>query len=93
MAEDATGPISMHRQSVQRLLWIASDCDGEGGGRSSAMVLDIDETSLSGFCELRTRGLWVSVCRRSMRGWWSPDAAMVIPGTLRLFNRAQSGRG
>lgn len=53
-----------------------------------AMVLDIDETSLSNFCEMRREdyGFFLS----QMNRWMSmPDAAMPIAGTLRLLNKAR----
>jgi acid phosphatase len=58
-------------------------------GEKLAMVLDIDETSLSGFCELRREDYGFLFA--AFNAWVvSPDAAMVIPGTLRLFNRARA---
>jgi acid phosphatase len=56
-------------------------------GEKVAMVLDIDETSLSGFCELRREDYGFLLA--AFNAWVvSPEAAMAIPGTLRLFNRA-----
>lgn len=60
-------------------------------GEKLAMVLDIDETSLSGFCEFRREdygfllGPWTK---------WAltPQAAMPIPGTVALFNKAKALR-
>jgi acid phosphatase len=58
-------------------------------GEKLAMVLDIDETSLSGFCELRREDYGFLLA--AFNAWVvSPDAAMVIPGTLRLFNKARA---
>lgn len=54
-----------------------------------AVVLDIDETSLSGFCELRREDYGFFLAQ--MNHWMStPEAAAPIPGTLRLFNKARS---
>ena len=58
-------------------------------GEKLAMVLDIDETSLSSFCELRREDYGFLLA--AFNAWVvSPDAAMAIPGTLRLFNRARA---
>jgi acid phosphatase len=58
-------------------------------GEKLAMVLDIDETSLSGFCELRQEDYGFLLA--AFNAWVvSPAAAMPIPGTLRLFNKARA---
>ena len=58
-------------------------------GEKLAMVLDIDETSLSSFCELRREDYGFLLDPYSK--WLvSPDAALAIPGTLRLFNKARA---
>ena len=54
-----------------------------------AMVLDIDETSLSGYCEMKREDFgYIS----GMFNTWvvSPEADVVLPGTLRLFNKARA---
>jgi acid phosphatase len=58
-------------------------------GEKLAMVLDIDETSLSSFCEMRREDYGhLSV---AFNQWVvSPEGAMAIPGTLRLFNKARA---
>jgi predicted secreted acid phosphatase len=58
-------------------------------GEKLAMVLDIDETSMTNYCELR-REDYGSI--PGMYNEWlaSPESAMVIPGTLRLFNKARA---
>ncbi|QHS51122.1 HAD family acid phosphatase [Edaphobacter sp. 12200R-103] len=54
-----------------------------------AAVLDIDETSLSGFCELRREDYGFFLTQ--MNHWMTtPEAAAPISGTLRLFNKARS---
>jgi acid phosphatase len=54
-----------------------------------AVVLDIDETSLSGFCEIRREDYGFLLAQ--MNHWMmTPEAAMPIPGTLRLFNKARA---
>jgi acid phosphatase len=58
-------------------------------GEKLALVLDIDETSLSGFCELRREDYGFLLA--AFNAWVvSPDAALPIPGTLRLFNNARA---
>ena len=54
-----------------------------------AMVLDIDETSLSNYCEQSREnfGFVGSVYNAYLM---SPDASIPIPGTLVLFNQAQA---
>jgi predicted secreted acid phosphatase len=54
-----------------------------------AIVLDIDETSLSSYCEEKHEDYGYI---RTMFETWivSPEASIPIPGTLRLFNRARS---
>jgi acid phosphatase len=58
-------------------------------GEKLALVLDIDETSLSNYCEMKREDYgFLSV----MFNAWevSSDADMALPGTLRLFNRARA---
>ena len=58
-------------------------------GEKLAMVFDIDETSLSSYCEMQREDFgYIS----PMSNAWvvSPDAAVAIPGALRLFSRAKA---
>jgi hypothetical protein len=57
-------------------------------GEKLAVVLDIDETSLSGFCEIR-REDYGFLLKQMNQFLGSPEASMPIPGTLRLFNKAR----
>ena len=58
-------------------------------GEKLAMVLDIDETSMSGFCELRREDYGFLLA--SFNKWVvTPEAAVPIPGTLRLFDKARA---
>jgi HAD superfamily, subfamily IIIB (Acid phosphatase) len=53
-----------------------------------ALVMDIDETTLTNYCEMRREDFgYVSPLYQQ----WeiSPDAATAIPGALRLFNKAR----
>ncbi|CAN5657373.1 HAD family acid phosphatase [soil metagenome] len=54
-----------------------------------AIVLDIDETSLSSYCEEKREDYGFIP---AMFNTWivSPEASIPIPGTLRLFNHARS---
>jgi len=58
-------------------------------GEKLALVLDIDETSLTNYCEMKREDYgFISV---PFNEWAvSPEADMPIPGTLRLFNEARS---
>ena len=58
-------------------------------GERLAMVLDIDETSLSNYCELKREDYgFIS----AMFNEWavSPEADLALPGTLRLFDKARA---
>jgi acid phosphatase len=58
-------------------------------GEKLAMVLDIDETSLTNYCEEKREDFGYVA---SMFNAWtvSPEASMPIPGTLRLFDHARA---
>jgi HAD superfamily, subfamily IIIB (Acid phosphatase) len=54
-----------------------------------AMVLDIDETSLSSYCEEKREDF--GYLRDMFEAWIvSPEASIPIPGTLRLFQHARA---
>lgn len=58
-------------------------------GEKLAVVMDIDETSLSSYCEMQREDYgWI----RDMSYSWvvSPQAAVAIPGALRLYNKARA---
>jgi predicted secreted acid phosphatase len=57
------------------------------GEDNLAMVLDIDETSLSNYCELRREGFGF-IATQFDNFLVSPDASIAIPGTLELYNEA-----
>jgi acid phosphatase len=58
-------------------------------GEKLALVLDIDETSLSSYCEMKKEDF--GFISQMFDGWVaSPEDSMVLPGTLRLFNRARA---
>jgi acid phosphatase len=58
-------------------------------GERLALVLDIDETALSNYCEMKREDYGFLA---AMFNAWevSSDADMALPGTLRLFNRARA---
>ncbi len=58
-------------------------------GEKLAVVMDIDETSLSSYCEMKREDFGYLP---SLANAWvvSPDAAVAIPGGVRLFNRARA---
>jgi acid phosphatase len=58
-------------------------------GERLAMVLDIDETSLSSYCEMKRESFGFIA---AMFNEWvvSREAAVVMPGTLRLFKKARA---
>jgi len=62
---------------------------GRKTGERLAMVLDIDETSLSNYCEMKREDYGFVA---AMFNAWevSPEADMALPGTLRLFNKARA---
>jgi acid phosphatase len=56
-------------------------------GERLALVLDIDETSLSNYCEMKREDY--GFLSAMFNAWEvSPGADIAIPGTLRLFNKA-----
>lgn len=56
-------------------------------GEKLAIVMDIDETTLSNYCEMKREDFGYVA---SVYGPWevSPEAAVAIPGALRLFHEA-----
>ncbi len=58
-------------------------------GDKLAVVFDIDETSLTGYCEMQREDYGFI---RSLNDDWivSPAAAVAIPGAVRLFNHAKA---
>jgi len=58
-------------------------------GDKLAMVLDIDETTLSSYCEMKREDF--GFIAPMFNGWVaSPEAAVAIPGTLRLYREARA---
>jgi HAD superfamily, subfamily IIIB (Acid phosphatase) len=59
-------------------------------GEKLAVVMDIDETTLSGYCEIKREDF--GFIGPMFNGWVvTPEAAVAIPGALRLFNEAKAG--
>ncbi|WP_254063968.1 HAD family acid phosphatase [Granulicella sp. S190] len=73
------------RAEVELGRLIATRKDGE----KLALVLDIDETSLTNYCEMKREDYgFISV---PFNEWAvSPEADMAVPGTLRLFTEARA---
>jgi predicted secreted acid phosphatase len=60
-----------------------------GAGEKLALVMDIDETTLSSYCEMKREDF--GYVGPMFNGWIvSPEASVAIPGALRLFNEAQA---
>ena len=58
-------------------------------GEKLALVMDIDETSLSGYCEFERENF--GYIGPMFNAWIvSPEASVAIPGGLRLFNEAKA---
>ena len=54
-----------------------------------AIVMDIDETSLASYCEMKREDFGYLPALANV--WvMSPEAAVAIPGAVRLFNRAKA---
>jgi acid phosphatase len=62
---------------------------GRTSGERLALVLDVDETSLSNYCEMKREDYGFLAI---MFNAWevSSEADMALPGTLRLFNKARA---
>lgn len=60
-----------------------------GSPAKLAIVMDIDETSLSSYCEMKREDFGYLP---ALANAWvvTPEAAVSIPGALRLFNRAKA---
>jgi hypothetical protein len=58
-------------------------------GEKLALVLDVDETSLSNYCEMKREDYGFLA---AMFNAWevSPGADIAVPGTLRLFNKSKA---
>jgi len=62
---------------------------GRKAGEKLALVLDIDETSLSNYCEMKREDY--GYLSQMFNAWEvSSVANMALPGTLRLFNHARA---
>jgi hypothetical protein len=61
----------------------------KGGGEKLAVVMDIDETTLSSYCEMKREDF--GYVGPMFNGWVvSAEAAVAIPGALRLFGEAKA---
>ena len=61
--------------------------EGAGSVEKLAVVMDIDDTSLSSYCEMKREAF--GYVGPMFNGWVvTPEAAVAIPGALRLFHEA-----
>jgi HAD superfamily, subfamily IIIB (Acid phosphatase) len=61
----------------------------KGAGEKLAVVMDIDETTLSSYCEMKREDF--GYVGPMFNGWVvTPAAAVAIPGALRLFDEAKA---
>jgi hypothetical protein len=67
---------------------LANELASKKSGEKLAIVMDIDETTLTNYCEMRREDFGYIA---PMYTQWetSPEAATAIPGALRLFNKAR----
>ena len=68
---------------------LAKEIAAKKPGEKLAIVMDIDETTLTNYCEMRREDFGYIA---PLFGGWetSPEAAMAIPGALRVFNEARA---
>ncbi len=70
-------------------LALAAELAQSKGGDRLAVVMDIDETTLSSYCEMQREDF--GYIGPLFNAWVvSPDAAVAIPGAVRLFNKAKA---
>ena len=70
---------------------IAARASEKRAGEKLAIVMDIDETTLTNWCEMRREDF--GYVGSLYRPWeTSPEAAVAIPGALRLFKEAREAR-
>lgn len=68
---------------------LAEKAVARGGETKLAVVMDIDETTLSSYCEMKREDF--GFVRPMFNSWvLSPEAAVAIPGALRLFDKAKA---
>jgi hypothetical protein len=67
---------------------LAKEIAAKKSGEKPAIVMDIDETTLTNYCELRREDF--GYIESLTRAWEkSPESSVAIPGALRLFNQAR----
>jgi HAD superfamily, subfamily IIIB (Acid phosphatase) len=67
---------------------LAKQIAAKKSGEKLAIVMDIDETTLSNYCEMRREDFGY-IAPLYSRWETSPEAATAIPGALRLYNKAR----
>lgn len=74
-------------QANRAIAYLRRRASYKRSGEKLAMVLDIDETSLSNYEELRTSGF--NYVKKDFDAWVDSAKAPAIPGTLQLYKQAQ----
>ncbi len=78
-----------HRAEAELALKVAQDRSGGRSGERLALVMDIDETTLSSYCEMKAESF--GYIAPMFNAWVvTPQAAVAIPGALRLFQEAKA---
>lgn len=77
----------LDQQATRAIAFLHRRIAHKRAGEKLAMVLDIDETSLSNYEELSHSNF--TYVNRDFNAWIDTAKAPAIPGTLRLFNEAQ----
>jgi hypothetical protein len=91
---DCTGADGCYWQDLDAQYRRAEDALAAGvkaakPGEKLAVVMDIDETTLSSYCEMK-RDDFGYIPGVNDAWMMSPEAALAIPGAVRLFNEAKS---
>jgi hypothetical protein len=79
----------VHAQAARAEAALNTALAGRKPGDRLALVLDIDETSLSSYCEMRREDY--GYIKPMFEAWIvSPEASIPLPGTLKLFRAARA---
>jgi len=74
-------------QAGRAMTFLRARASGTKAGEKLALVLDIDETTLSNYEEMEKAGFAYDA--KAFNAWVDSAQAPAIPGTLRLFNEAK----
>jgi acid phosphatase len=78
----------LDHQADVAILFLKGRAKSNKSGKKLALVLDIDETTLSNWEEMEKAGL--AYDSKAFNAWVETAKAPAIPGTLRLYQEAQS---